>query len=72
MIGTSATALTPSSQYSNVFDICLWGETAPLATIEALSATEAYDFYVEQEFGNGCCGYDVDVYCHATGIIVEF
>lgn len=58
--------------YLDTYDICLPDSREVLASVQANDATAAYDAYVEQAFGNGCCGFDVDVYCHSSGVVVEF
>ena len=39
--------------------------------VVAASAHDAYDRWVLREFGNGTCGYDVEVICPG-GTVVEF
>ena len=43
-----------------------------LQTLHAESAADAYDTYAEENFGNGNCGWSVDVVEVSTGIVVEF
>lgn len=36
-----------------------------------LTPSAAYDAFVERFFGNGCCGFDVEVVC-SDGTVIEF
>ncbi len=43
-----------------------------LQTISAESASDAYDLYVQEHFGNGNCGWAINVVDPETNNVIEF
>lgn len=54
-----------------LFNICHADTDHVIRTINALNAHDAYDAFVAMDFGNGTCGFDVDV-VSPDGCVVEF